>query len=309
LRNNLIKDCNYLLVAGSFEELESKLVEQYISYFGKLLPFQYLYTDWLAEKLRPFRVNLKTYSKPTLCSDYIHIESETMVGSFEPKKFLMFLKFLKFTTSLDYKTEIFDGDSYRIIIFRVKNFLDVSHSHYNSQDEYYKMQKTRDFLRDLQQNLFISCFTDSYFKSIVTIPKLELYKCKKSKCWLTRISLLEQLFDYQYPFKYPDLFEIESIKLNKDQYLIRFEVIRLFSSKSPTKKFYLREFFQQYKVSNQRICNMKQIFIESIQEFYQFGLIDSKVKLMLHNDYIDIENLTTFNISDGFILYEKIVSK
>ena len=26
LRNNLIKDCNYLLVAGSFEELESKLV-------------------------------------------------------------------------------------------------------------------------------------------------------------------------------------------------------------------------------------------------------------------------------------------
>ena len=44
----------------------------------------------------------------------------------------MFLKFLKFITSLDYKTEIFDGDSYRIIIFRVKDFLDVSHSHYNS---------------------------------------------------------------------------------------------------------------------------------------------------------------------------------
>jgi hypothetical protein len=309
LRNNLIKDCNYLLVAGSFEELESKLVEQYISYFGKLLPFQYLYTDWLAEKLRPFRVNLKTYSKPTLCSDYIHIESETMVGSFEPKKFLMFLKFLKFTTSLDYKTEIFDGDSYRIIIFRVKNFLDVSHSHYNSQDEYYKMQKTRDFLRDLQQNLFISCFTDSYFKSIVTIPKLELYKCKKSKCWLTRISLLEQLFDYQYPFKYPDLFETESIKLNKDQYLVGFEFIRVFSSKNATKNFYLREFFQQHPVSNKRIRDIKRIFIELTQEFYQFGLIDSKVKLMLHNDYIDIENLTTFNISDGFILYEKIVSK
>jgi hypothetical protein len=28
-----------------------------------------------------------------------------------------------------------------------------------------------------------------------------------------------------------------------------------------------------------------------------------------YNDYIDIEDLTTFNISDGFILYEKIVSK
>lgn len=37
---------------------------------------------------------------------------------------------------------------------------------------------------------------------------------------------------------------------------------------------------------------MKQIFIELIQEFY-----------------LDIKDLNTFNISDGFILYEKIVSK
>jgi len=157
-----------------------------------------------------------------------------------------------------------------------------------------------------QQNLFIRCFTDDYFKSLVTIPKLEVYKCKKSKCWLARISLLEGLLDYQYPFVYSDLFDTESIKLNKDQYLVRFEIIRVFSSKSVTKNFYLREFFQQHPVSNKRICNIKRIFIELTQKFYQFGLINSKVKLMLHNDYVDIEDLTTFNISDGFILYEKI---
>ena len=54
---------------------------------------------------------------------------------------------------------------------------------------------------------------------------------------------------------------------------------------------------------------MKQIFIELIQEFYQFGLIQPKSKRMLDNYYLDIQNLTTFNISDGFILYEKILSK
>lgn len=305
LKNNLIKDCNYLLVEDSFEELESKLVEEYICYFGKLLPFQYSYTDWLAEKLRPFRVNLKIDSKTTLCSDYISIEVETI----EPKKFIMFLKFLKFLKSLDYKTEIFDGDSYRLILFRVKDFSDVSHSYYNSQDEYYKMQKTREFLRNLQQNVFVSCFTDQYFKSFVTIPKLELYKCKKSKSWVTRILLLEELFDYQYPFKYPDLFETENNKLTKDQYLVRFEFIRVFNIKSATKHFYLREFFQQHPVSNKRIHDIKQIFIELIREFYQIELINSKVKLMLHNNYLDIQNLTTFNISDGFVLYEKISSK
>ena len=42
---------------------------------------------------------------------------KTAFGSFEPKKFIMFLKFFKFTTSLDYKTKIVDGDSYQIIIF------------------------------------------------------------------------------------------------------------------------------------------------------------------------------------------------
>lgn len=171
------------------------------------------------------------------------------------------------------------------------------------------MQKTREFLRYLQQNVFVSCFTDQYFKSFVTIPKLELYKCKKSKSWVTRILLLEELFDYQYPFKYPDFFETENNKLTKDQYLVRFEFIRVFSIKSATKHFYLREFFQQHPVSNKRIHDMKQIFIELIRKFYQIGFINSKVKLMLHNNYLDIQNLTTFDIFDGFILYEKISSK
>ena len=309
LRNNVIKNYNYLLVQGSFQQLESQLVQEYIYYFGKLLPFQYLYTDWLAHKLRPFRINLKTYSQTTLCSDYINTELETILASFQPKKFLMFLEFLKFTKSLHYKTEIFDGDSYRIIIFRVKDFLDVSHSYYNSNNQYYKIQKTKDFLQDLQQNLFVKCFTDDYFKSLVTVPKLEIYKCNKSKCWLTKILLLERLFHYPYPFKYPDLFHTQSIKFNKDQYLVRFEFIRVFSIKSPNKHFYLPQFFKQHPVSNKRIRDMKQIFIQLIRQFYQIQLINSKVKLMLHNNYIDIQSLTTFNISNGFVLYEKVYNK
>jgi hypothetical protein len=54
---------------------------------------------------------------------------------------------------------------------------------------------------------------------------------------------------------------------------------------------------------------MKQIFIKLIRQFYQIRLINSKVKLMLHHNSIDIEDLTTFNISDGFILYEKMYNK
>ena len=54
---------------------------------------------------------------------------------------------------------------------------------------------------------------------------------------------------------------------------------------------------------------MKQIFIELIRQFYQFRLIDSKIKLMLHNSYLNIKALITSNISDGFIIYETILVK
>ena len=84
------------------------------------------------------------------------------------------------------------------------------------------------------------------------------------------------------------MFETENNKLTKDQYLVRVEFIRVFSTKSATKHFYLREFFQQHPVSNKRIHDMKQIFIELIQQFYQIRLINSKVKLMLHNNYNDL---------------------
>ena len=42
------------------------------------------------------------------------------------------------------------------------------------------------------------CFTENYFKNLVTGTKLEVYKGKKSKCWVTGILLLEKLFDYQF---------------------------------------------------------------------------------------------------------------
>ena len=57
------------------------------------------------------------------------------------------------------------------------------------------------------------------------------------------------------------------------------------------------------------IWNKYLLFIELIQEFNKFGLIQPKVKLMSHNYYLDIQDLNTFNISDGFVLYEKIGSK
>lgn len=72
------------------------------------------------------------------------------------------------------------------------------------------------------------------------------------------------------------------------------------------KPFYIREFFNTYKISNQKIKEIKQIFIDIIHIFKQYQLIEEEGLLILNRSLINIHDLDTSNISDGIILYEKI---
>ena len=73
------------------------------------------------------------------------------------------------------------------------------------------------------------------------------------------------------------------------QYLVRFEFIRVFSSKSAT----LREFFQQHPVSNKRIRDMKQIFIGlTCCSFYLLSSQLTTAQSVLLNVLIESHTLT-----------------
>ena len=70
------------------------------------------------------------------------------------------------------------------------------------------------------------------------------------------------------------------------------------------KAFNIREFFNTSRVSNQKIKEVKQIFIYLIKIFQQYQLIEDEGLLLTDGSRINIHNLTTSNISDGIILYE-----
>ena len=72
---------------------------------------------------------------------------------------------------------------------------------------------------------------------------------------------MDDLFYYLYPFRLPDLFQGN---LNKHEKLVRVEFIKTFSSNDLEKCFHLREFFHTYKISNQKIKEIKQIFIDVV---------------------------------------------
>jgi len=136
------------------------------------------------------------------------------------------------------------------------------------------------------------------------IHHVTVFKQPGSKYLLARVVLMDDLFHYQYPFRLPDLFKVDLTdqKLTNYENLVRVESIRTLSSKDVEKLFHIREFFNTYKISNQKIKEIKQIFINIFQ---QCQLIEDEGLLIPNRSRINIHNLTTSNISDGIILYEK----
>ena len=100
--------------------------------------------------------------------------------------------------------------------------------------------------------------------------------------------------------------DLKDRKLSKYENLVRVEFIKTFSSRDVEKAFHIREFLNTYKISNQKMKEIKQIFIDIIHIFEQYQLIEEEGLLMLNRSPINIHNLNTSNISDGIILYEKI---
>jgi len=49
-------------------------------------------------------------------------------------------------------------------------------------------------------------------------------------------------------------------KISKDEFDVAFEVLTIYSSVSIEKKFSIKEFLASYRISNQRITNMKRTF-------------------------------------------------
>ncbi len=323
IRRTLIANYKSDFLINDFEKIEDLLTREFLNYFWKLLPLKNNYTDWLSQRIRPIVNNTRVSIQPYISTDYIKSD-RSKLSQVSLKNFIMFLKFIRFTKELEYEIQKFDNILYRVLVFRVKDFSDVCDSMFKSDNNYYKISQVKQFLRQLQENIFLEIFNDSDFIQILAldnqsiiemdrltgIPRVTLFKQPRSNYLVARIVLLEDLFHYGYPFRIPDLFELDlnNRKLSKYENLVRVEFIKTFSSRDVEKPFYIREFLNTYKISNQKIKEIKQIFIDIIHIFQQYQLIEKEGLLMPNRSPINIYDLNTSNISDGVILYEKITT-
>ena len=190
--------------------------------------------------------------------------------------------------------------SYRQVVFQVHDFLKYTKQSQN----HYQLKKLVGFFNELQKNSLIHFFSDKGYRSLVTIPEVNLDKGKHNS-WIAKVWIAEELFYYTHPFCLPNLF---NKKLTKHEFEVQFKVIQVFSSINVEKTFFIKDFFESYPsvLSNQQKTKMKKYFIEWIKLLEEYELIDSTYRTISKGDVLNTDKLTTTNISEGFIVYEKL---
>ncbi len=297
MKGKFIKTYHTLLIQNHFEEFEHKLSIHFLTYFGKVLPLQYSYTDWLVIKLRPLRK--QTFSLTGLKIDYLR--SGSFQNNTDSYKFCTLLQFLVYAQTLNYKIDSLGTTSYRLVQFRVQDFLKYT----KLSSNYYQLKKLIEFFDELQTNSLIKFFSNQKYRSLVTIPEVNLQKGKQNS-WTVEVWIADELFYYAHPFLLPDLFQG---KLTKLQLEVQVHVIHTFSSFDTQKIFYVEEFLQAYPstLNNQQITSVKRYFIQLMEIFEEHQLIESSYQVILDDKLYHVDKLLTNNISQGFIVFEKLL--
>jgi hypothetical protein len=244
MKGNFIEKYHFLLVLNNLEEFEQKLSSHFLVYFGKLLPLNFSYLDWLVLKLRPIRK--QQISPSGLKLDYL--DTKNLESLDDRKKFYSLLQFLVYADTLDYTVDCLEPTFYRKVVFRVKDFLKYKNPTCRSTN-YYQLEKLLVFFDELQENSLIKSFSDTEYRSLVTIPEVSLKKSKQN-VWTATVWIAEKLFSYAHPFL---LSNFVKSKMTKDEFEVQFKVIQIISSINIEKIFLIEDFFQNYTstISNQ----------------------------------------------------------
>jgi hypothetical protein len=297
IKGKFLFEFHSLLVTNDLKEFEDQLANRFFVDFAKLIPLHYPQVDWLVIQLRPIRKNPMRLTN-SLNSHYIQIQD-----SVNHQEFVIFLQFLAYAKKFESNQGTLGGVAYREITFEIQDFL----AHQYKSTNYYQLKKMKDFFESLQNNLFVTSFTDTYFRRLATIPQVRFQK-STSNAWVVKVWILEELFSYQYPFLLPNFF---LGKHTKYQFAVQFEIFQVFSSVPIEKVFQIQTFLQNYptSLSNQQKAAVKRYFIEVVQLLQKHDLIENRYSVISNGNICSVDKLTTFNISQGFIIYEKLFSK
>jgi hypothetical protein len=205
--------------------------------------------------------------------------------------------FLVYAQNLDYEIDSLGSTYYRRVIFRVQDFLKYK----KESDNYYQVK----FFDELQTNSLIKFFSDTQYRSLVTIPEVKLDKGKQNS-WIAKVWIAEELYFYKFPFSFPDSF----LSYQTDHQLqVKLQIIQAISTHSLEKKFCGNHFLSQFNVSKQKQAYIKKLIVQEFNYLQEESFIKNQFQLITKSGIIQkVDKLIPLRIGQSklIIFYEDL---
>ena len=185
------KKFQYFLFAGQFEKLESKLIQHYYSYITTKFEIQRsCYTDWIVQNFR--KIRFLEIPQNSLVTTYL---TNRFANTLAEKELLYKLfQLLSYIRQLDYSFDFLVDQEYRIISFKLTDFLEFI----GAKKNHSQVQKLGNLLRFLQTlPPMLIVFSEDCFKSTNIFPYIKVFK---KKSWYVQLAIA------RYPFYFPKPF-------------------------------------------------------------------------------------------------------
>lgn len=292
LKKSAVKKFQSYFFLHQFEKWEELLTCHFYKEAINKLDLNSPYTDWLIENSR--KIRSVEMSKNCLLTSYINNIS---FHELEKQEFLYRLfQLLSYIKILESSVTGISNESYRIISFRVSDFLEFTGK---EKTNYYQIRKLVDFLESLQSLPPIRrYFSDGGFRSALIFPYLEV---RRKKSWCVELAISERLYFYQYPFSFPKNFLITNQK-----YELRVQILFLqtFSRNNLKKEFQIEKFFQTFSVSNSKTKDLRNYMIELFNSLVFSKRIEPGFEIFLKtNQRKKVDKLTLKLISGAKLIF------
>jgi hypothetical protein len=288
MKGDLIKDFQDLLITSSFEEhqFESKIAYQFFKYSFQIFSSlnQSSHINWLATRIRPYQYRNAFSLELAIHFDYLNQMDYKLLK--EKQHLITLLRLLAYVKKLKYTKKSLTSE-FRRYRFPLRDFLNYN----NLTPNYYQVKKLKTFFDLVKTNFVIESFFNKYYRMLVTIPEVSVYKSEQN-ILMVEIWIAEELFHYLHPFLFSDIFRQ---KLTKHQFQVLFEIIKTYTSIHLRKEFNITQFLDNYPsvLSNQHKRQIQEYFIQYLKVLHQEGKLQDKVLDLSSNKVLQITDLNS----------------
>ncbi len=287
------------LFLSAFEEFEDALTQEFYKYSNRFLVIESCFTDWLRNYNRQNKNLYK--SNQFLVTSYIDKMKILKISKSESlnqmKQFQFLLQFLTFTSQLEAKRiDNIKDQEYHLLEFFLIDFLKfLGNSNLSVGQTNYQRDKIKEFFNELQNNApFIEHFSQKSFRRAISIPYYDLIKTGRT--YIVEVAVAPELYYQKYLFKLPPTFLFYD-----DTYDLRIksEIISSLAQSEIQKQFPVKQFLDQFKVSNAKKTYIKSKIIELFFELQNKQVIQPNYKLIYTDNHLKyLDSFNDFNRED-----------